>query len=35
MTKAILLLLIGAGIGFTIAALVEKEKHNGGGRWGW
>ena len=33
MTKAILLLLIGAGVGFIIAALVEK--HNGGGRWGW
>lgn len=35
MTKAILYLLIGAGIIFTIATLVEKEKRNGGGRWGW
>lgn len=29
------MLLIGAGIAFTVAALVEKEKNNGGGRWGW
>jgi hypothetical protein len=35
MTKIILCLLIGAGIGFTIAALYEDEKRNGGGRFGW
>lgn len=35
MTKIILTALIGAGIAFTVAALIEKEKHNGGGRWGW
>ena len=35
MTKAILLILMGAGIGFIVAALIENEKRNGGGRWGW
>lgn len=35
MTKTILCILIGAGIGFIIAALVENDKHNGGGRFGW
>lgn len=35
MTKLIIGILIGAGIGFNVAALVEKEKNNGGGRWGW
>ena len=35
MTKAILCILIGAGIGFIVAALIETEKRTGGGRWGW
>ena len=35
MTKAILCILIGAGLIFTIAALIENDKRNGGGRWGW
>ena len=35
MTKAILCLLMGAGIAFTVVALIETEKRKGGGRWGW
>lgn len=35
MTKLIIGVLIGAGIGFNVAALIETEKRKGGGRWGW
>lgn len=35
MTKFILCLLIAAGIGFSVAALIEVDKRNGGGRFGW
>ena len=35
MTKAILCILMGAGIGLIIAALIKTEKRKGGGRWGW